>query len=395
LSYNTPPSHGSPSAFSAELQRATPSQSDPSDATVAEPDQPADNASSGFKPRTALPAKGTPQSPSRTAKQGGGVFAVVSAQSVSQQPPPPMTFLLGLAAFTAADADTGADTAAGDSSASADGNAAKAPVSGAATVSPSSLTAPGAAPTPPQSSPAPDPLAFTARIDTSGKSSSAVQPLLSKQPASPQSNTDPQAPQPPAVTKAEDLQAAGVAPKPTVAAVVAPSHNDSPSSAPPPPVHTAEVSLLENSHSGASSQTQQSSAVSQSSEIDASNAPQAPQSRDFAIRIGGPDQAQASIRVREVAGEMRVAVHSPDVELTKSLRSDLDGLVGRLESAGLKTQVWHPAQGSAAGNSSDSQSPDSAGSGKWQKNPQSSQPETNQERQGRKSRWLEEMEKQK
>jgi len=49
------------------------------------------------------------------------------------------------------------------------------------------------------------------------------------------------------------------------------------------------------------------------------------------------------VRVKDQAGELRVAVRTPDGELTKSLREGLPELVERLGQHGYETQVWRPA----------------------------------------------------
>jgi len=53
---------------------------------------------------------------------------------------------------------------------------------------------------------------------------------------------------------------------------------------------------------------------------------------------------QVQLRVVERAGEVRVAVHTPDVELSQALRERLGELVQRLEHTGYRTETWNPAE---------------------------------------------------
>lgn len=74
--------------------------------------------------------------------------------------------------------------------------------------------------------------------------------------------------------------------------------------------------------------------------------------RDLTVVIPGrvtEGRKQDSVQVRLVdrAGEVRVAVHTGDRELTHSLRGQLGELVTRLEQTGYRTQTWQPAEASA------------------------------------------------
>ncbi|HWR49650.1 MAG TPA: hypothetical protein VN428_00985 [Bryobacteraceae bacterium] len=70
------------------------------------------------------------------------------------------------------------------------------------------------------------------------------------------------------------------------------------------------------------------------------------------LRISVPqDSGTASrveVRVSDRAGEVRVAVHSPDPNVRAAVRSDLQSLVSRLEQAGYGTEVFQPKAGVAS-----------------------------------------------
>jgi hypothetical protein len=85
---------------------------------------------------------------------------------------------------------------------------------------------------------------------------------------------------------------------------------------------------------------------------DARLAPEAPKpstpARNMQFAVGAGDQ-RVEVRVAERDGELHVAVHTPDQLLAGSLRDELPSLAARLESAGLRTQTWHPGSPDSAG----------------------------------------------
>jgi hypothetical protein len=85
---------------------------------------------------------------------------------------------------------------------------------------------------------------------------------------------------------------------------------------------------------------------------DARLAPEAPKlstpARNMQFAVGAGDQ-RVEVRVAERDGELHVAVHTPDQRLAGSLRDELPSLAARLESAGLRTQTWHPGSPDSAG----------------------------------------------
>jgi hypothetical protein len=109
-------------------------------------------------------------------------------------------------------------------------------------------------------------------------------------------------------------------------------------------------------------------------------APQRPAAppREIQLRLGETAREPGvEVRVKEQAGELKVAVRSPNTGLTESLRAGLPELVDRLGQRGFETQVWRPASAESHGASSARQtelrpaesagsSPDGGGSGQRQ-----------------------------
>ncbi|MCL5744804.1 MAG: hypothetical protein M1541_12905 [Acidobacteria bacterium] len=66
--------------------------------------------------------------------------------------------------------------------------------------------------------------------------------------------------------------------------------------------------------------------------------------RDISLRISDAGQERVEVRLASRAGEVKVAVRTPDAELTGSLRSGLSDLVQRLEHSGFHAEAWTPAR---------------------------------------------------
>jgi hypothetical protein len=64
--------------------------------------------------------------------------------------------------------------------------------------------------------------------------------------------------------------------------------------------------------------------------------------RDITLQFSGGD-SRVQVQVAERAGEVRVAVHTPDTNLAGALREDLPLLAAKLEQAGFRAETWHPA----------------------------------------------------
>src|SRR5207247_5609571 len=64
--------------------------------------------------------------------------------------------------------------------------------------------------------------------------------------------------------------------------------------------------------------------------------------QEISIRVAGPEQNSASIRMIQSAGEIRVAVRASDPQLAESLRGNVEQLTSRFNSNGLSAEVWKP-----------------------------------------------------
>jgi hypothetical protein len=65
--------------------------------------------------------------------------------------------------------------------------------------------------------------------------------------------------------------------------------------------------------------------------------------RDLSLLVGSSSTGQVEVKVQERAGEIRVAVHSSNPELTTELRQQLGDLVGKLERSGYHTETYKPS----------------------------------------------------
>jgi hypothetical protein len=77
-------------------------------------------------------------------------------------------------------------------------------------------------------------------------------------------------------------------------------------------------------------------------EIEVSSGSQLQPARQISLLLTGEDATKISVDVSDRGGKVQIAVRSSDPELTRSLRTDLGDLVGRLESRGFKTEAWAP-----------------------------------------------------
>ena len=73
-----------------------------------------------------------------------------------------------------------------------------------------------------------------------------------------------------------------------------------------------------------------------------------PSTREISMRIASPESPSVDIRLVDRAGSVRVAVRTPDAELSHSLQGGLSELVQRLERQGFETESWTPVDGSAS-----------------------------------------------
>jgi len=133
-------------------------------------------------------------------------------------------------------------------------------------------------------------------------------------------------------------------------------------------------------------------------------APEAPKTQagsavqEIAVKIGRPEAPNVDLHVTERAGEIHVAVRTPDVELQTSLRQDLGSLASSLERAGFHAETFIPraaagaqmsfreerqaGQGSQQGSGGRGESPDEGSNGRGK-------------REQRGKSWLEELEQSK
>jgi len=69
--------------------------------------------------------------------------------------------------------------------------------------------------------------------------------------------------------------------------------------------------------------------------------------REIRLEMTG-DEGRVEVKLTERAGELKVAVRTPDTRLADRLRTDLPVLSARLEDRGLRAETWHPAEVPAA-----------------------------------------------
>ncbi len=82
--------------------------------------------------------------------------------------------------------------------------------------------------------------------------------------------------------------------------------------------------------------------------------------RDIVVQIPVEASRKVEVQVAEKAGEVRVAVHTADPELSQSLRVELGSLVSRLESAGYRAESLAPTESFVSSSSSARQDPSSS-----------------------------------
>jgi hypothetical protein len=73
---------------------------------------------------------------------------------------------------------------------------------------------------------------------------------------------------------------------------------------------------------------------------------------EITLKLSPTRESGVEVRVVERAGEVRVAVRTPDGELAQSLRQNLGDLTRSLEDRGYRSETWHPAAAQAASSGS-------------------------------------------
>ncbi len=141
-----------------------------------------------------------------------------------------------------------------------------------------------------------------------------------------------------------------------------------------------------------------------------SGAPGASPVQEIALRIAQPDRPALDLLVTERAGEIHVAVRTPDAGLETALREDLGTLTGSLERAGYRTETFVPresagvpasgalntlsgAQSPNLNSGDDRQKHESGWSGRQSGDP-GGHPQQKRQRDPRPQDWLNEMENQ-
>jgi hypothetical protein len=108
------------------------------------------------------------------------------------------------------------------------------------------------------------------------------------------------------------------------------------------------------------------------------------------LNLSTDDSTQVHIGLTERAGQVLVAVRTPDHELAQSLQTNLGDLIGRLDGKGIKTESWIPAvarQDAALPQSSNSNtSSNQPQSGPWYGSGQQRQGQNSSNRR-QKARW--------
>jgi hypothetical protein len=125
--------------------------------------------------------------------------------------------------------------------------------------------------------------------------------------------------------------------------------------------------------------------------------PKPPQAlKDISFQVTQPDSQKVQVRLVEQSGELRVAVHAGDSDLTHGLRQGLSDLVGRLQENGFRAETWRPAgSGPLEGSTPETASGDNNSSNSdSQAQPGWSQQDGGRQNQDRSNRphWVEELE---
>jgi hypothetical protein len=65
--------------------------------------------------------------------------------------------------------------------------------------------------------------------------------------------------------------------------------------------------------------------------------------RDIKLQVASGPQQRVEVRLTERAGEVQVAVRTPDPHLAGTLRENLPTLSTRLADSGFRAETWHPS----------------------------------------------------
>ena len=128
--------------------------------------------------------------------------------------------------------------------------------------------------------------------------------------------------------------------------------------------------------------------------LKANDAPVPAAANNISLRLGGPDQTSATVRVLDRSGEIHVSVRASDPQLATTLRSDVDQLRSHLNARGWDTEVWKPEGAPAlkeTANHANSGSQQHASSARRDSQNQP-QPRQQQDSSGKRPAWLDELE---
>jgi len=118
--------------------------------------------------------------------------------------------------------------------------------------------------------------------------------------------------------------------------------------------------------------------------------------QEISLQISSEDDRKVDVRLVQRAGEVLVAVRTPDVALAHDLRQDLGSLTGKLAQSGYATEQFTPLSAGSSNLSNQPGTPNGQDSSRGHgQNPQqggSGQQQQPEDERGRRPDWVEEME---
>ena len=152
-------------------------------------------------------------------------------------------------------------------------------------------------------------------------------------------------------------------------------------------------SAISSTHAAGSPETPAPAATAPEPSTPAAAA--APVAHDIKLELNVGGGQRVEVRLTERAGDIHVAVRTPDVRLSDAMRAELPALAAKLEQSGFRTDAWQPGAGAGgerraletgAGNASqDSQERGGQNQQQKQDNPQQQQQRTTENAPNRKS----------
>jgi hypothetical protein len=141
-------------------------------------------------------------------------------------------------------------------------------------------------------------------------------------------------------------------------------------------------STISSTHAAGSSETK---APAETAAEPSSPAPAAAVAHDIKLELNVGGGQRVEVRLTDRAGDIRVAVRTPDARLSDAMRADLPALAAKLEQSGFRTDAWQPGGGgerraleTGAGNASqDSQEHGGQNQQQKQDDPQQQQQQRN------------------